>query len=87
MRGTRLVGITAGTLLYITAFLFSQPPEPAVSLQKEVESLRRQVVELERRLSALERSQAKGPAAVPNLPPGTQEREFNGMRFYLVPVH
>ena len=80
-----LAGLVAGTLL------FSQQEESELdrvseqvqTLQKEVSSL---VIQVE--LLKKDMAQLKTAGAFQSFkpPPGTQEREINGLRYYLMPV-
>jgi predicted nucleic acid-binding Zn-ribbon protein len=80
-----LAGLVAGTLL------FSQQEESELdrvseqvqALQKEVSSLVVQVELLEKDIAQLKTGRASKPF---KLPPGTLEREINGLRYYLLPV-
>lgn len=79
-----------------------QTPKPGAAGDKELneriaaleervaalEDLDKRVTELERRsMTTIIRSQAGPPAADQPLPPGWKEQEFNGLRYYLVPLN
>lgn len=49
-------------------------------------ALERRVVELEKRVESLEKLVVQLSGYLPGIPPGARELEFNGMRYYLVPI-
>jgi len=84
---------TAGILLAAGMFLFSQENETQLdrlsrqveSLRKEVSMLANQVESLQKELARMQFQELAGPAP-PGVPPEAIPREFNGIKYYLVPA-
>jgi hypothetical protein len=56
-------------------------------LQEKVAKLEARVVDLERKPSYITLPEtSRGLRSLPNVPKGWQQREFNGMKYYIVPL-
>jgi hypothetical protein len=85
------VAVCAGLLVTRGSAAFEQAPKDATAQLKELQD---KVAKLESRIADLEKRPSyvtvptTSPSlhSVPSVPRNWQEREFNGMKFYIVPV-
>jgi len=95
MRARSVWALTLGAVAFIVAV--SAGGQAGPSAAPDTADLRQQIAALERRVGVLEERLRRQPAAgslvtpptslqTPALPKGWQQRDFNGMPYYLAPV-
>ncbi len=77
--------------LSAVAILMAADKSPPASPDEALRKLQERVAQLEARVNALEQRQpniALPPESINKpIPKGWEQREFNGMEYYIVPVH